>query len=57
MSKWFDKEKFDKYLDRSVLISHIINVICSGINFIDVFAIVGFVVEKVWHMIRGKSNS
>lgn len=48
--------RFEKYLERTTFISHVLNVILSGITVLDVFCIVAFAVEKVCFKIREKEQ-
>ena len=49
--------RFEKYLERTTFISHVLNVILSGITVLDVFCIVAFAVEKVCFKIREKEQT
>ena len=48
--------RFEKYLERTTFISHVMNIIFAGITLLDVFCIVAFAVEKVCFKVREKEQ-
>ena len=48
--------RFEKYLERTTFLSHIIDIIFAGITLLDVLCIVAFAAEKVCFKIREKEQ-